>query len=44
MSAIEVIGIGAMNMDNIYSVERILADGETTVENFRLSPGGSATG
>ena len=42
MSAIEVIGIGAMNMDNIYSVERILADGETTVEDFRLSPGGSA--
>jgi ribokinase len=31
-----------MNMDNIYSVERILADGETTVEDFRLSPGGSA--
>jgi len=42
VSAIEVIGIGAMNMDNIYRVERILADGETNVEDFRLSPGGSA--
>lgn len=31
-----------MNMDNIYRVERILADGETNVDNFRLSPGGSA--
>jgi len=42
VSAIEVIGIGAMNMDYIYRVERILTDGETTVEDFRLSPGGSA--
>ena len=42
MSAIEVIGIGAMNMDHIYRVERILADGETTVEDSRLLPGGSA--
>jgi len=42
MSAIEVIGLGAMNMDQIYRVERILADGETSVIEFRLSPGGSA--
>jgi len=42
VSAIEVIGIGAMNMDQVYSVERILGDGETTVEEFRQSPGGSA--
>ncbi len=42
MSAIEVIGIGAMNMDHIYRVERILADGEAPVAEFRLSPGGSA--
>ena len=42
MSAIEVIGLGAMNMDHIYGVERILADGEAPVREFRLSPGGSA--
>lgn len=42
MSAIEVIGLGAMNMDHIYGVERTLVDGETPVAEFRLSPGGSA--
>jgi len=42
MSAIEVIGLGAMNMDHIYRVERILVDGETSVAEFRPSPGGSA--
>jgi len=42
VNAIEVIGLGAMNMDHIYGVERILGDGETTAVEFRLSPGGSA--
>ncbi|MFQ5925735.1 MAG: carbohydrate kinase family protein [Dehalococcoidia bacterium] len=42
MNAIEVVGFGAMNMDQIYGVERILTDGEAPVAEFRLSPGGSA--
>ncbi len=39
---IEVIGIGALNIDQIYSVARILSDGEAPVTEFSLSPGGSA--
>ena len=39
---IEVIGFGALNLDQIYSVAHILSDGEALVTDFRLSPGGSA--
>jgi len=39
---IEVIGFGAMNMDHIYGVARILSDGEDAVADYTLSPGGSA--
>ena len=42
MNAIEVVGFGAMNMDLLYRVERILTDGEAAVEEFRACPGGSA--
>jgi len=42
VNAIEVVGFGAMNMDQIYGVKRILSDGEAPVAEFRLSPGGSA--
>ena len=42
MSKIEVVGLGALNMDYIYRVEHILDDGETVVEESTLSPGGSA--
>ena len=42
MSAIEVVGLGAMNMDLLYRVGHILTDGEAAVEEFRMSPGGSA--
>ncbi|MFC1933149.1 carbohydrate kinase family protein [Chloroflexota bacterium] len=42
MSNIEVVGLGALNMDCLYKVERILADGEAVVEEPILSPGGSA--
>ncbi len=38
----KVIGMGAMNLDQIYQVERLITDGETHVENFRYAPGGSA--
>jgi ribokinase len=34
--------MGALNMDQIYGVERILSDGEAQVRDFALSPGGSA--
>lgn len=39
---IEVTGFGAMNMDRLYRVERILLDGERPVIEQALSPGGSA--
>lgn len=38
----EIVGWGAMNLDRIYRVERLLQDGEGAVEEFTLSPGGSA--
>lgn len=39
---LDVVGLGALNMDYIYSVERILADGETMVNSVAKYPGGSA--
>ncbi len=42
MSNIEVIGLGALNIDHIYKVERILDDGETATNEPISSPGGSA--
>jgi len=42
MSNIEVIGLGALNIDHLYQVERILEDGEVVVVESKLSPGGSA--
>ncbi len=42
MSNIEVVGLGALNMDYLYQVERILDDGEAVVRESTLSPGGSA--
>jgi ribokinase len=42
MSNIEVIGLGALNIDHIYQVERILDDGEAVVEGAGSFPGGSA--
>ncbi len=42
MSDIEVVGLGALNMDHLYRVESILDDGEAVVKESILSPGGSA--
>ncbi|RLC69306.1 MAG: carbohydrate kinase family protein [Chloroflexi bacterium] len=42
MNAIEVVGFGALNMDRIYRVERILSDGEVVVTDYGPAPGGSA--
>jgi len=39
---IEVAGLGALNIDHIYQVERILDDGEAVVSESKSSPGGSA--
>ena len=38
----QVVGLGALNMDYLYRVERILADGETVVKDLTVAPGGSA--
>jgi len=42
LSNIEVVGLGALNIDHIYKVERILDDGEAVVNEAESSPGGSA--
>ena len=42
MSNIEITGLGALNIDHLYKVERILDDGETVVSEAKSSPGGSA--
>jgi len=42
MRNIEVIGLGALNIDHIYQVERILNDGEAVVNEAKSFPGGSA--
>ena len=42
MSKSQIIGVGALNMDHIYKVERTLGDGETVVDWAKSFPGGSA--
>jgi ribokinase len=42
MNNIDVIGLGALNVDHLYRVERILDDGEAVVDEAKVSPGGSA--
>ena len=42
MNNIEVVGLGALNIDHICQVERILDDGETVVNEAKSFPGGSA--
>jgi ribokinase len=42
VTKIDVVGLGALNMDYLYHVERILSDGETVVKDFSQLPGGSA--
>jgi len=38
----EVVGFGAMNLDELYRVQSVLADNETTIGAYKSSPGGSA--
>lgn len=42
MNSIQIIGVGALNTDHIYKVERILEDGEAVVDWAKSFPGGSA--
>ena len=42
MNNIEVVGLGALNTDHVYQVERILDDGESVVNEVKSFPGGSA--
>lgn len=42
MSIMEVVGLGALNMDYLYQVELILDDGEAVVNDISRCPGGSA--
>jgi ribokinase len=42
LNNIEVVGLGALNMDHVFRVERILADGEAVMDGALSSPGGSA--
>ncbi len=42
MAEMEIIGLGAMNMDHIYQVEKAMVDGEQVVTESASIPGGSA--
>ena len=42
MNTMEIIGLGALNIDHIKLVERILEDGEAVALETKSSPGGSA--
>jgi len=42
MNDIEVVGLGALNIDHLYQVDCILEDGETVAKESGLFPGGSA--
>ena len=42
MGGIKVVGLGALNLDRLYRVERIIEDGETVIRQAESSPGGSA--
>ncbi|MCD6452949.1 MAG: carbohydrate kinase family protein [Dehalococcoidales bacterium] len=42
MNNLEVVGLGALNIDHLYQVEHILSDGETVTSQTQSFPGGSA--
>jgi ribokinase len=42
VNTFEIMGLGALNIDHIYQVERILEDGEAIALAAKSSPGGSA--
>jgi len=42
MAVLDIVGFGAMNIDHLYKVDEIVADGEQSVNGFESLPGGSA--
>jgi ribokinase len=42
MTKIDVVGFGAMNIDHLCQVEKLVVDGEQSVTDFMSIPGGSA--
>lgn len=42
MAVLDIVGFGAMNIDHLYKVDEIVADGEQSVSGFESLPGGSA--
>jgi len=42
MNKMQIVGVGALNIDHIYNVASILDDGEAVVETAEVFPGGSA--
>jgi len=42
MSDIELVGIGAMNVDHLYEVEQILSDGQPPVTQDLVGEGASS--
>jgi ribokinase len=42
MTVLDIVGFGAMNIDHLYQVDEIVADGEQLVRDFTSLPGGSA--
>lgn len=42
MAKIEIVGLGAMNIDRLYQVDELVVDGEQLVTDFVSLPGGSA--
>jgi len=42
MAQIDVVGFGAMNIDRLYRVDKLVIDGEQRVNDFVSLPGGSA--
>jgi len=42
MAAMEIVGLGAMNVDHLYRVDETVADGEQLVRDSASLPGGSA--
>jgi ribokinase len=42
MAVLDIVGFGAMNIDHMYRVGELIADGEQSVNGFESLPGGSA--
>ena len=42
MANIDIIGLGAMNIDHLYQVDKIVTDGEQLATDYKSLPGGSA--